>query len=742
MSEPAVRLDPRQYQDLVDEARVRVGQRCPDWTDHNVSDPGMTLIDQFAWMTDILLYRVNRIPDRVYEALLALLGVQLEPPLAATTKLRFLLAAPPAEPVPISAGFDGADGRSQPATEVATPGDDGRPAVVFQVRTDTAVPVLRLAAVALWRAGRPEPRRMTTVEAVDGVVRLRSDDRHVFSSPPRSDDALYFGFDTPIANVVVQLHVGAIPARGTNIDPDDAPWLWEVCRPDGTWQPRAEEDPVEVLAETTGGFNYESGTVELQVPEQSGVTEIAGQRKHWLRCRPRKAGHRADDPQAYLRAPQVVEIRANAIGVLADAHHAMRVEREELGVSDGTAGQTFRVRHAPALELGPGETVQVEVRSVDREERAGDAASRLSRAEEDAWDDWERRESLHESGPADRHFRFDPSTGEVLFGVGIKVRDYGERTEGASAWHQHGAVPPAGTRVRMSRYRHGGGDIGNADAGTLTQLRTPIPGVASVTNPKPARGGLDGETLAAAQHRAADMLRIRRRAVTADDFEHMALNASPQIVRARCIAPEVDARRFPESLQDERVALAPNRADRRDPWPRSAVQVCVLAQVHDPHGYIPPDELRAPRELREAVAQRLEERCLIGTSAHVTPVAFREVTVTAEVRIAVSADVRDVQWRVVRALHRYINPFVGGDPLGESDGWDWGDALDVAQLVLLVDSIDGVRDVLAVRAFETGLPPRPGDFATYREIDGRLEIGPHELVASGRHEARAHLAVP
>ena len=130
---PAPNLDDRHFQDLVDEARIRVGLRCPEWTDHNVSDPGMTLIDQFAWMTDILLYRVNRIPDRVHEALLNLLGIELHAPVAARAGVRFMLGAPPTVPVLVSAGAQDPEpgSRLRPAVEVATLPDGGEPEIVL-----------------------------------------------------------------------------------------------------------------------------------------------------------------------------------------------------------------------------------------------------------------------------------------------------------------------------------------------------------------------------------------------------------------------------------------------------------------------------------------------------------------------------------------------------------------------------------------------------------------------------------
>ena len=92
-------LDDRRFQDLVDDAKRLVQQRCPEWTDHNVSDPGVTLIEAFAWMTDQLLYRLNRVPDRHYVKFLELIGVRLFPPTAAPRDVTFWLSAPQPETV-------------------------------------------------------------------------------------------------------------------------------------------------------------------------------------------------------------------------------------------------------------------------------------------------------------------------------------------------------------------------------------------------------------------------------------------------------------------------------------------------------------------------------------------------------------------------------------------------------------------------------------------------------------------
>ncbi len=71
------KLDNRTFQDIVDEAKKRIPHYCKEWTDHNVSDPGVTLIELFAWMTDIMLYRLNRVPDLHYIKFMEMLGITL-----------------------------------------------------------------------------------------------------------------------------------------------------------------------------------------------------------------------------------------------------------------------------------------------------------------------------------------------------------------------------------------------------------------------------------------------------------------------------------------------------------------------------------------------------------------------------------------------------------------------------------------------------------------------------------------
>lgn len=89
---PKSDLDDRRFEDLVEECLLRIPRYCPEWTNYNPSDPGITLIELFAWLTDQMMQRFNQVPRRHYVAFLELLGVRLQPPSPAQTDLTFYLA--------------------------------------------------------------------------------------------------------------------------------------------------------------------------------------------------------------------------------------------------------------------------------------------------------------------------------------------------------------------------------------------------------------------------------------------------------------------------------------------------------------------------------------------------------------------------------------------------------------------------------------------------------------------------
>ncbi len=94
MSIPVPHLDDRTYAELVDAAVTRIRQVSPEWTDLSVHDPGIVVVEAFAHLTDMLMYRLNRVPDRLYAVYLNLLGTALRPASAAEAQLHFTRADP------------------------------------------------------------------------------------------------------------------------------------------------------------------------------------------------------------------------------------------------------------------------------------------------------------------------------------------------------------------------------------------------------------------------------------------------------------------------------------------------------------------------------------------------------------------------------------------------------------------------------------------------------------------------
>ena len=399
---PEIQLDDRRFQDLVSEARLKINRACPEWTEHNVSDPGITLIELFAWMTEMTIYRLNRVPDKLHVALLDLLGIQLDGPTAARTAVRFRLAGAPEDPVEIPGG----------KTEVATPRTPNEESIVFQVDDDFVIPAMRPGAYVVQRANQ-----IKDVGLADGDARPQGADQLPFGSPPAVGDALYLGFDEPIGRLLIAVDVDASQARGAGVNPEDPPLRWEVSQGDNGW---AE---AEVLEDLTGGFNYGSGTVELQLPERSAIQSLGGHRMHWLRCRIDDRTRGGGAATTYSHPPEIYSITAVPIGALLPATHASRVEDELLGLSDGTPGQVFPLRHKPLLKPGAGETLEVQ------DPESGD------------WSTWELREDFVGSTEFDRHFVLDQVSGEVEIGPAIRETDGG--------WTQYGAVPAEGRRAAL-----------------------------------------------------------------------------------------------------------------------------------------------------------------------------------------------------------------------------------------------------------------------------------------------------
>ena len=312
-----VQLDGRDHDELVAEARRRVALACPELTVNGGPDPAATLIELFAWMTGQAIDRLGRVPDKLQIALLDLLGIELDGPVAARTELRMRLSAPASEPVEI-----------RPGTEAGTLRTATQESIVFAILDQFTILPLRPAAYVVQRAGAHKE-----IGVADGVAIPHGPDQLPFGRPPQTGDALYLGFEGSLARLIMSVSIEASMARGAGVKPEDPPLRWEVSQGDGSWV------EVEVLEDLTGGFNYGSGAVEVQCPPTSGIEPIAGRRLHWLRCRIADTTRLGGESAVFTQPPEIYQITAAPIGAQIAAEHSVVELAEPLGISDGAPGQ-------------------------------------------------------------------------------------------------------------------------------------------------------------------------------------------------------------------------------------------------------------------------------------------------------------------------------------------------------------------------------------------------------------------
>jgi predicted phage baseplate assembly protein len=471
---PAPNLDDRTFQDLVDDAKRLVQQRCPEWTDHNVSDPGVTLIEAVAQMVEQLIYRLNRVPDLNYIKFLELIGVELRAPAAARGQVTFWLSAPQPQTVLVRA-----------ESQVATPRTDISDPVVFSTTRELAIIPCKFAHAAT-QSNQSAP--------VDTTLTLGRGGFNAFNASPTVGDAVLIGLSEAVPSCAVLLRLEC-PVSGEGVDPRNPPLEWEAWT-DAGWT-RCDVD-----SDDTGGLN-KPGDVVLHVPDNHQTSIIAKSRAGWLRCRLKEA---AVDQPTYRRSPKVLGVEAHTIGGTAPTVHAEVVHGEILGRSDGTPAQRFVLQRRPVV--------------------ASDEPRRLT-VLGDEEQSWTEVSHFAQSGPDDRHFRVDAYAGEVHFGPALRMVGGGLR--------HYGKMPPRGAVLRLESYRTGGGQLGNVARGQVRVLKTSIPYVSRVENREAAKGGAEAETLDEAKIRGPLLLRSRGRAVTAADFEDLAKDVAPDAARVRCV---------------------------------------------------------------------------------------------------------------------------------------------------------------------------------------------------------------
>jgi predicted phage baseplate assembly protein len=533
----APNLDDRQYSDIVAEAKTLIARYAPEWTNYNESDPGVTLVELFAWLSEILIYRLNQVPDLNYIKFLQLLGIELQAAQPARAELTFTPARLDlvSTIVPIR-------------TQISAPSDAGTP-VLFETDESLVVIGAILAAVQ-------------TFDGFGYTVQTEKNGNagqwfHPFGQNPKPGNALMLGFRSPVAfpqdqiNLAVSLFTSSLVRpviQCAGALPPPANLAWEYWN-GSLWV------TVDIDKDGTRAFSQD-GHILFPGPGDDVATAAIGnvsEKLYWIRAR--------IEQTTYEIAPKIAAIRTNTIS----ATQAITFTDEVLGGTDGTPNQTVQVTNTPVMHLDSPLTAvtaggtKVTISSV-----------RLEIDEGQGFNVWQEVDDFFSSKPNDRVFTIDRNTGVITLGDG----EHG----------QIASINPANTtsNVVARWYRAGGGSNGNVGANTITQIQTSLPGIKSAINYEAATGGTDEETVAAAKQRAQSALQSKNRAVTAGDYEYLASQApGANVRRTRALPlyhPDFPAGQVPGVVT---MIVVPNSED-PNPMPNNTTlqAVCVYLGQH------------------------------------------------------------------------------------------------------------------------------------------------------------------
>ncbi|MFC7387815.1 putative baseplate assembly protein [Sphaerisporangium rhizosphaerae] len=488
------RLDDRRWDDLVEEARALIVQYAPGWTDHNASDPGITVIELLAWLTEMEIFQLDQVSDRHRRAFLRLAGVPTAPPRPARVIVR--LDSPVTLPATTEFGdsirfrslrrLTGTGARITHAPGWRLPfGDDPRPGAALTLSVSGAVPAgttLSLA-VATGTPPGPEPAEHHSARTVWEHATASG----LWRPLPAVDTTRALTRDGTVELTAPAGGLSRVRCRLASGRHDAAPELTALVA-DGVWA--AQSPPLGTLtwavrpdARIAGSIRPGRRTfLRVEVGDDGAITALV-------------ATGAGEGPSLYVYGYTPP----------GPGWGELSVEAAALGVADGRPELRLTAPSAPVERL------------------------RLWTLEEGGrWRRWWLRPDLAASGPADAHAVLDRESGALSFGDGA-----------------NGLVPPQGAHV-VAVARTTAGEAGNIPAGALTAVADsphnralltsggPVPPYA-VSNPVTAAGGAPGETTAQGERRMADLLGQTTRAVTAADIEALALS-TPGTRVARAVA--------------------------------------------------------------------------------------------------------------------------------------------------------------------------------------------------------------
>ncbi|MGY1776792.1 putative baseplate assembly protein [Geodermatophilus sp. SYSU D00804] len=679
------RIDDRTYRELLAEVTARIPVHNPEWVNHNDSDPGMTLLQLWAFMTENLLYQAGRIPERVRVTFLELLGISPAPATAARGVVAFSVTRGRLEAVTIPADREVLAGRVpfRTTTGLTAVPAEVRPYVKRRraAEEDLAEQYALLYGSFLQDAGgfefyETEPVAWSATgtapldldSTVDGTVWLavlaRRPAEVAATREVLGGQVLTLGVVPDLTGDTAVLHpAGSSAGTATAVLEFHVP---DVSSPlPGTAAGRVPRyRPVE--SRTDGNVLVAPGTVELLLPAADGLgtwtdleplesgvgrfpPALEGEDDErlvtWIRVRPAGGGDGAD--VAGRAAARLSWLGANAALVEQRAH----VARELVGTGTGRPDQQFRLANVPVLLDSV--TVTVDGESWALVDDLLDAGPEVpaSRAGPDPG---------APSALPSRVVRVVRASGEVFFGNGL-----------------HGARPPRGAPI-VATYDFGGGRQGLVGIGAITKAPF-LPAGAGVTNPLPTWGGTEPQTVPEAERSIAAFVRHRDRMVAADDFA--------EVVRA---TPGTDLARV------EVLSLVhPDLPDQQVP----GVVTLVVLPRYDPAS---PDAPAPDQSVLRAVCEHVDRRRLVTTEIHLRGPVYLPVWVSVGVDVTAGRAVGPVREAVKAALRTFLSPLTGGHP---GAGWPLLTPVNRLELLAVAARVDGVVKVFDVLLAGAGGTP-------------------------------------
>jgi hypothetical protein len=707
-------IEPRSYAELRDAALARIPVHNPEWTNFTASDPGVTLLELFAFLTESLAYRANRIPERNRRRFLELLRVPLTRAASARGVITIDNPRGQGDVVPLAADVEVRAGAVPFRTELGLDvlPVEGRPFVKEPLAAPPPELVDHYRALYASYAGRKpalvldELRLYRTVPldpgSVQGTALEDTADGCVWIAillpegvPP--SPAAVTSARRAIAGRVLNLGVvPAVPGSERRLDPvgiaavDRGRTLaFEVPRvPDGGLLPAAAADrrpTYRALAATpTADVTAEPGIVQLTLPADEGGLTL------WTDLEPLEDGvgdfpPSLEDTRLVDRLVTWVRIRAGAgvrarfiwVGTNATmVSQRARVVAEALPDGTGEPDQAAVLARTPVIP----ESVRVTVTAGGRTDEWELIDDLLAAGPEVPVEDVRRPPGTAAPPPRpSRVATLDAATGDLRFGDGAR-----------------GARPALGAIVRAA-YDYGAGAAGNVGPGSIADAPS-LPGFV-VSNPVRTWGGADAETLEEGEKQAARFLRNRDRAVTVDDYEAVVWRT-----------PGIDLGRV-----DVIPAFNPDLAPSSPGSAPGAVTLMVIPRL-DPRSPVAPTP---DARFLDAICRWVGPRRLVTTEVHVRGPVYRDVWVSAGIDVVPGEGEAAVAEAVRAAVMRFLAPVDPDAPPWWQDepppptapwthperGWPRERAVERAELVAVASRVPGVRLVRSILVAEGDAEP-------------------------------------